>query len=214
MRGAPPYGRQRRCSPRGSSPHMRGAHRELQGQQLHQGIIPAHAGSTTLRAAEEMFSEGIIPAHAGSTPRCRPPRPTRRDHPRTCGEHDQWALVCDRDDGSSPHMWGAPVRRRRRLRAQGIIPAHAGSTVHGGKRLADRWDHPRTCGKHADKVDQQVVDMGSSPHMRGALLGLPHAVYAARIIPAHAGSTGEMAPVLVAAWDHPRTCGEHRALCA
>ena len=30
---------------------------------------------------------GIIPARAGSTPKAKPPITSRRDHPRSCGEH-------------------------------------------------------------------------------------------------------------------------------
>ena len=45
------------------------------------------------------------------------------------------------------------------------------------------------CGEHADKVDQQVVDTGSSPHVRGALKW-------------HIGRR-------LCYGDHPRMCGEH-----
>ena len=51
----------------GSSPRMRGAHRDR--------LIPVSVG-------------GIIPADAGSTPATRPTRPRSPDHPRGCGEHE------------------------------------------------------------------------------------------------------------------------------
>ena len=53
------------CPP-GSSPRMRGAHPRDVLLHLHEGIIPAYAGSTTCR---------------------RPISPPARDHPRVCGEH-------------------------------------------------------------------------------------------------------------------------------
>lgn len=53
-------------TPGGSSPRMRGAHRQ------------------TLQL---VFSPGIIPAYAGSTPPIRRATRSWRDHPRVCGEH-------------------------------------------------------------------------------------------------------------------------------
>ena len=50
----------------GSSPHTRGALLAFRGRPIHQGIIPAYAGSTLLRA---------------------PWTGRKRDHPRIRGEH-------------------------------------------------------------------------------------------------------------------------------
>ena len=50
---------------------------------------------------------------------------------------------------------------------------------------------------------------GSSPHTRGAPLDLPPSVFAARIIPAYAGSTSRRATQSRPEPDHPRIRGEH-----
>ena len=51
---------------------------------------------------------------------------------------------------------------------------------------------------------------GSSPRMRGARLDICDESIPIRIIPAYAGSTLSHPNTLVALWDHPRVCGEHR----
>ena len=93
---------------RGSSPHVRGARRDMDPVQPAAGIIPACAGSTT-----------------GSPGRAH----SRRDHPRMCGEHFNCEEVALMRVGSSPHVRGAHLDRRLPRRESGIIPACAGSTV-------------------------------------------------------------------------------------
>ena len=112
---------------------------------------------------------GIIPAYAGSTrARTRIPHLVQ-DHPRIRGEHP----VCDLHQvflsGSSPHTRGAPERQVARVLAVGIIPAYAGSTHCGARRLISRPDHPRIRGEHCG----DAYSTGSGY----------------RIIPAYAGST-------------------------
>ena len=72
---------------RGSSPHVRGALGRSPASSAKQGIIPACAGSTSW-----------------SRPRCT----GRWDHPRMCGEHAMSKGEITADEGSSPHVRGAP----------------------------------------------------------------------------------------------------------
>ena len=53
------------------------------------------------------------------------------------------------------------------------------------------------------------TEMGSSPRMRGALIGKTLSEPKSRIIPAYAGSTGERPARAAVERDHPRVCGEH-----
>ena len=152
----------------GSSPHTRGARSTPTDPASETGIIPAYAGSTRLwsmrptgRAGSSPHTRGarqailhvsslarIIPAYAGSTPIRLRPSGCRRDHPRIRGEHiDRW------DDrvqalGSSPHTRGARVSDLRYGRRRRIIPAYAGSTFLGGRRIVRLGDHPRIRGEH------------------------------------------------------------------
>ena len=93
--------------PGGSSPHARGAH-----------------GGVDLPS----FTGGIIPACAGSTNMMLFPVANVRDHPRMRGEHYQVLARIAPSLGSSPHARGARDIAEIVARAQGIIPACAGST--------------------------------------------------------------------------------------
>ena len=138
---------------------------------------------------ETIILERIIPAHAGQTD---PPWIVLKfieDHPRTCGANDPHLHPREIGLGSSPHMRGkltGQVQPGTRLR---IIPAHAGQTRLARIVLNLSTDHPRTCG--ANGVCDTVFrgNGGSSPHMRGKLVGEGEQLRAPRIIPAHAGQT-------------------------
>ena len=72
----------------GSSPRMRGAHKN-------QCFLPNRLG--------------IIPAYAGSTRCANPTAHPGWDHPRVCGEHIQQNSKGVGDSGSSPRMRGALI---------------------------------------------------------------------------------------------------------
>ena len=73
--------------------------------------------------------DGIIPAYAGNTPQAERPEPTRRDHPRVCGEHGVVREPICRKTGSSPRMRGTPHPVGSGRPHPGIIPAYAGNTM-------------------------------------------------------------------------------------
>ena len=193
----------------GSSPHTRGALPRLSARAQASGIIPAYAGSTTMRACS---------ARSGA------------DHPRIRGEHARRRAAPAAREGSSPHTRGAPMPRSVVTDVAGIIPAYAGSTPRRGFLLllivgssphtrgalhigppsfpgvriipayagSTGWllggmfrcqDHPRIRGEHSRTASRAGWTLGSSPHTRGALkLYIAHPSLF-RIIPAYAGST-------------------------
>ena len=213
----------------GSSPHVRGALVCKLQNLLVLGIIPACAGSTLrlvrggrrgrgssphVRGApsppEQLRAgDGIIPACAGSTWRGCRSGPSRGDHPRMCGEHGKNGRLACYDKGSSPHVRGALYPRVRPVHPRGIIPACAGSTTSRNARPPRIRDHPRMCGEHKRPVFASEVEMGSSPHVRGARDAAQTGQHLGGIIPACAGSTctGPIRPPSTR--DHPRMCGEH-----
>ena len=65
------------------------------------------------------------------------------------------------------------------------------------------------CGEHTCCVTAKSWAMGSSPHVRGALVTMPGMRSGRGIIPACAGSTRLVLPLLRTFRDHPRMCGEH-----
>ena len=117
---------------------------------------------------------------------------SRRDHPRTCGEHRTITQPCGTITGSSPHMRGTRLHPIMWLGATRIIPAHAGNTLRHRIRAPRFRDHPRTCGEHF------LI------WLRWRVMGW--------IIPAHAGNTAQFQSKRRGETDHPRTCGEHERL--
>ena len=107
MRGEHRPCRQSPCHCEGSSPHARGAHEDFGALDVHTGIIPACAGSTTL-----VESRIKLP----------------RDHPRMRGEHYRTLRPHAMLSGSSPHARGAHCKGASAPPQAGIIPACAGST--------------------------------------------------------------------------------------
>ena len=86
-------------------------------------------------------------------------------------------------------MRGAPAGDCSPTAAPGIIPADAGSTEAQDNSGAEQTDHPRGCGEHMGPEYDQIIDLGSSPRMRGALSEEPGKPHRIGIIPADAGST-------------------------
>ena len=173
----------------GSSPRMRGAQNDDYGLNYLDRIIPADAGSTRLQ-------------NSGMN--------ANMDHPRGCGEHDRDRIPRATGEGSSPRMRGAPVVCLTHLAICGIIPADAGSTGCLRRCRRRSRDHPRGCGEHTTRRILTILDVGSSPRMRGAHHAQIDITVPAGIIPAGAGSTVKQSLWCSCSQDHPRGCGEHR----
>ena len=152
----------------GSSPHARGALPEV-------GEVPD--------------LERLIPACAGSTSPSRQVRACERAHPRMRGEHTSSCRTPQRQSGSSPHARGAPGADRLHTGTRGLIPACAGSTGKGQRRLACTRAHPRMRGEHTFPTRMWTRWRGSSPHARGARSSVRGCAPGSRLIPACAGST-------------------------
>ena len=151
----------------GSSPRMRGSRRAVLLVVMSTGIIPAHAGLTSMSRT-----------HGEPT----------WDHPRACGAHFSRRLNTG-ILGSSPRMRGSLAVRALDAVNLGIIPAHAGLTNYHSESSVHHWDHPRACGAHEDGDGDCSYIEGSSPRMRGshAIADERHGIHG--IIPAHAGLT-------------------------
>ena len=104
-------------------------------------------------------------------------------------------------------MRGKPERRRQRHAGRRIIPAHAGQTLPYSARWMVYADHPRACGANHSGTIRPTSCIGSSPRMRGKPLLGKRRVGLRRIIPAHAGQTGNANMPHGKPTDHPRACG-------
>ena len=194
---------------RGSSPHTRGALRNVAHNIPLGRIIPAYAGSTAGPRGRRR--------RRGDHPRIRGEHgggvlvdvPGAVDHPRIRGEHVGWAWEGVKLVGSSPHTRGAHAREHQTRRVHGIIPAYAGSTSGASDDGRPVRDHPRIRGEHDLPTAVGKVTWGSSPHTRGAPGCRGSSSSDSRIIPAYAGSTRSEYSIIVPFRDHPRIRGEH-----
>ena len=172
----------------GSSPLTRGAPYSTRKQSHELGLIPAHAGSTSL--LDPVFEK------VGA-------------HPRSRGEHYGNRATGARESGSSPLTRGARYIELPENHPWRLIPAHAGSTgCHRGHWFS-LWAHPRSRGEHTSWAMYSPGRMGSSPLTRGAPLDSHCLSTPTRLIPAHAGSTPAPAPLSITFKAHPRSRGEH-----
>ncbi len=175
------------------------------------GSSPRVRGTPTTTAGAT-GRPGIIPACAGNT-RCRLPRAARWwDHPRVCGEHQNFRMRSVGCAGSSPRVRGTPWCVRVRGDGVGIIPACAGNTIWLIRAPYTDRDHPRVCGEHYGRYSLPTASVGSSPRVRGTPTAVPTSRRRLGIIPACAGNTLALFVACVLERDHPRVCGEHPPL--
>ncbi len=130
-----------------------------------------------------------IPAYAGKTSPMAFRSASAMEHPRVCGENTFRLSAGHAGLGTSPRMRGKPLGLIIAYEAGGNIPAYAGKTV-----MRAPTSHPRG---------------GTSPRMRGkrVLDSDPGTGYGN--IPAYAGKTRSIGVAALAAWEHPRVCGEN-----
>ena len=153
------------------------------------------------------YPSRIIPAHAGQTCNHGQLAEPVPDHPRACGANFQALPGKIGGFGSSPRMRGKLfVVNAQRSRSR-IIPAHAGQTHAGHAAFMFDADHPRACGANHMSFGRSVIQVGSSPRMRGKRYGEANGTVTMRIIPAHAGQTSTRGVPSTSTSDHPRACG-------
>ena len=92
----------------------------------------------------------------------------------------------------------------------GLIPAHAGKTLHTKALGVEGGAHPRACGENFEHVGETVPFVGSSPRMRGKPSSSYVDMCPSGLIPAHAGKTGYKRVGEYSTEAHPRACGENR----
>ena len=178
----------------GSSPLTRGKRARNMRVRRILGLIPAHAGKTSVLVASSVNSR----AH----PRSRGENGTRSDlayvtegsspltrgkplgavslvvrgraHPRSRGENIEDVRAVPTALGSSPLTRGKRSRAATRSARAGLIPAHAGKTTRPSGVAHWPWAHPRSRGENQVQVLKAHLGDGSSPLTRGKpLTGVP-----------------------------------------
>ena len=173
---------------RGSSPLTRGKLRLGDNRRAGRGLIPAHAGKTSVNVID-----GVFP----------------RAHPRSRGENSGASSGLIRANGSSPLTRGKPETRRTGATSIRLIPAHAGKTPSPRAAPPPLTAHPRSRGENYATKRNLSRPSGSSPLTRGKHVDRPNPPEIARLIPAHAGKTMSDALASVKGTAHPRSRGEN-----
>ena len=91
----------------------------------------------------------------------------------------------------------------------GLIPARAGKTSAECGWPCGRGAHPRACGENQGTSYKEKSMDGSSPRVRGKLLGHLYVTAEGGLIPARAGKTVVLSRACLRGWAHPRACGEN-----
>ena len=114
----------------------------------------AAAGSSPLTRGKQDLARqppqgrGLIPAHAGKTSISRVGSWVSRAHPRSRGENRIWRDNRLKVAGSSPLTRGKQVFRGSEAGCRGLIPAHAGKTMGRSITIARAGAHPRSRGEN------------------------------------------------------------------
>ena len=174
----------------------------------------------------------------------------QRVHPRSRGENLPDEMATCQAGGSSPLAQGKPQVTVEGIVEEGIIPAHAGKTLHDPAHRSASTAHPRshrenvvcfcapsavqgssplTRGKHGVELGVRLVVgltprsrgenrsaatpirslVGSSPLTRGKRDRALEVLGPWRLIPAHAGKTGNKTATAKQPQAHPRSRGEN-----
>ena len=152
---------------------------------------PPHMQGKEVCENGEVEIQRITPAYAGKSGISSQAKPSRRDHPRVCGEKVPAIRRFAQIMGSPPRMRGKGHRIPLRHPLQGITPAYAGKSSACRRTLSAGWDHPRICGEKFPNIHVPVCSSGSSPHMRGKDCGVADMVLPVRITPAYVGKSFE-----------------------
>jgi len=175
---------------------------------VHPRVCGEHADACATTYACVRF----IPACAGNTKYYQPRMQANAVHPRVCGEHIDKGMTLVNSGGSSPRVRGTRAQWRLTVRRSRFIPACAGNTELVICAAVKVPVHPRVCGEHIIGASQCGHCCGSSPRVRGTLVGTADRQAAARCIPARAGHTAARSPQPRPPPVHRLVCGEHLTL--
>ena len=154
-------------------------------------------------------NDGLIPAHAGKTSVRHQRITTPRAHPRSRGENSTNASITGVTLGSSPLTRGKLNRGGGCEGRRGLIPAHAGKTPPSRRAGRAGRAHPRSRGENWTGKRPWQLEEGSSPLTRGKLETEQMKTASDGLIPAHAGKTPSNGRRATTMGAHPRSRGEN-----
>ena len=172
----------------GSSPRVWGTHLTWKPYSFYGRFIPTCVGNTSPDAGEPC------------------PRPV---HPHVCGEHTRSCTNGNGRSGSSPRVWGTPLRKGLASGFTRFIPTCVGNTRPGRTSPPSTPVHPHVCGEHIMLTYAQCLLIGSSPRVWGTPLDWRGKPPHMRFIPTCVGNTSFVHIIPPPYSVHPHVCGEH-----
>ena len=173
----------------GSSPRVRGTVYRGQIAKDDVWFIPACAGNSGIKSSF--------------------PSPSAV-HPRVCGEQRRALNYSGFNGGSSPRVRGTELRAALIVCDHRFIPACAGNRRLERSHPRSASVHPRVCGEQRFGIKHITPPPGSSPRVRGTVVGFLAPVKCGRFIPACAGNSARRQRSCASRPVHPRVCGEQR----
>ena len=153
------------------------AHPRSRGENMLRRKSPAYmAGSSPLTRGKLHYCNcgdgtfGLIPAHAGKTTLQDIILGERGAHPRSRGENAVAKVEGQSQPGSSPLTRGKQALVRGAFAVGGLIPAHAGKTSQSDRLSGVDTAHPRSRGENLEVRFLESRGLGSSPLTRGKRL--------------------------------------------
>jgi len=148
-------------------PHACGEHSTLTKEdRVMIGSSPRMWG-TQYRRRKTSSSSRFIPTHVGNTIQAFLITKLFPVHPHACGEHSFVLFKPHSLLGSSPRMWGTPMKTMAALECWRFIPTHVGNTSCTEAKKRASTVHPHACGEHYGRVTANCYPTGSSPRMWG-----------------------------------------------
>ena len=135
---------------RGSSPRVRGTAPGIAGLRLAGRFIPACAGNRKNNSYVNL---------------------NKTVHPRVCGEQSTDYPPNPTPPGSSPRVRGTVLNKHFLMGQRRFIPACAGNRDALAQWHLHKAVHPRVCGEQRPPRIILFVTLGSSPRVRGTVLG-------------------------------------------
>ena len=110
-------------------------------------------------------------------------------HPHACGEYLAFPFQPRLVAGSSPRVWGIPVRPAVRLKPNRFIPTRVGNTSAFSFSNSFSAVHPHACGEYDVEPGVMHGQLGSSPRVWGIPHSYPQSIQILRFIPTRVGNT-------------------------
>ena len=132
---------------------------------------------------------GIIPTRMG-TRFCRHLKAKLpRDHPHAYGDKYNDRFIDDREEGSSPRVWGQAIGHKGQQTHLRIIPTRMGTSSKTLYFQTTMKDHPHAYGDKVYNAPNGDFIIGSSPRVWGQVTLCFSSLSCSRIIPTRMGTS-------------------------